>query len=139
MVKVSSHNDGKKGFFVAEVYSKQLHWILTFLFSELRKKWVSCRRLPIFCNEYFLRQIHEKKMLKSIMLSFVSVGDMSARAFFMQQLPTEGSTMVKHFLASQHLPKAFATQSYARIFNYNHKLLLLKASNSNPQFFKFQL
>ncbi len=47
--------------------------------------------------------------------------------------------MVKHFLALQHIPKAFITQSYARIFNYNQKLLLLKAFNSKLSFLKFQL
>ena len=70
-------------------------------------------------------------MLKSIMFSLVSVGDVSARAFFMHLLSTDGSTMAKQFLALQHLPKAFITMSYARTFNYNHKLLLLKAFNSN--------
>jgi hypothetical protein len=39
----------KVGFFsVAEVYGKQLHWILTFLFSEFKKKKNAGRGLTIF-------------------------------------------------------------------------------------------
>ena len=48
-----------------------------------KKNWASCRRHTIFCNEFFFKEIQEKILKKSIMFNLLSVGDMSARAFFL--------------------------------------------------------
>ena len=74
----------------------------------------------------FFNAIKEKKMLKSIMFSLLSVGDGSARAFLMHQLTTDGSTIVKHFLASKHHHKD--RQDYSSIITtYIAKVLQQKS------------